>query len=169
MIVQDRGRLATLLVTAGAIGALAVAFIAQYGFGLEPCTVCYWQRWPYAMTGLLGVLALMPAVGPRERRVVLMHLALLLAIDAGIALYHVGVEQHWQPWLPGPTGCTGGVGAISINDLAAALNKPSHPSCDTPAFTLGGISLAGFNFILALGLTAIASIAVAKRDWWRLG
>src|SRR4051812_42160702 len=56
MAVQDRGSLATALVTAGAIGALAVAFIAQYGFRLEPCTVCYWQRAPYAMTGLLGLL-----------------------------------------------------------------------------------------------------------------
>jgi disulfide bond formation protein DsbB len=165
-VAQDRGLLATVLVTAGAIGALAVAFIAQYGFGLEPCTVCYWQRAPYAMTALLGLLALMPAVGQRERRVVLMHLALLLAIDAGLAMYHVGVEQHW--WA-GPGFCTGGVGSISINDLSAALNKAAHPSCDAPAFTLGGISIAGFNFIAALALTALATLATFKRDWWRRG
>lgn len=165
-LAQDRGWLATLFVTAGAIGALAAAFTAQYGFGLEPCTVCYWQRAPYAMTALLGLLALMPAVGTRERRVVLMHLALLLAIDAGLAMYHVGVEHHW--W-PGPGFCTGGVGAISIKDLSAALNTVARPSCDTPAFTLGGISIAGFNFIAAAVLTTIALIASRKRAWWSVG
>jgi len=165
-VAQDRGSVATVLVTAGAIGALAVAFIAQYGFGLEPCTVCYWQRAPYAMTGLLGLLALMPAVGARERRVVLFHLVLLLGLDAGLAMYHVGVEQHW--W-PGPGFCTGGVGSISINDLSAALTKAAHPSCDAPAFTFAGVSIAGFNFIAAATLTALALVAALKRDWWRLG
>ena len=102
----------------------------------------------------------------RERRVVLFHLVLLLGIDAALAMYHVGVEHHW--W-PGPEFCTGGVGAISIQDLSAALNKPAHPSCDTPAFTIAGISLAGMNFILASALTAFALIAAIKRDWWQIG
>jgi disulfide bond formation protein DsbB len=165
-VAHDRGWVATALVTAGAIFALAAAFTAQYGFGLAPCTVCYWQRAPYAMTGLLGLLALMPAVGARERRVVLFHLVLLLGIDAGLAMYHVGVEHHW--WA-GPAFCTGGAGAISINDLAAALTKSSRPSCDAPAFTLGGISIAGYNFILALALTAFALFASLRRDWWQRG
>ena len=119
------------------------------------------------MIGLLGLLALLPAVGPRERRIVLFHLVGLLALEAGLALYHVGVEQHWQPWLPGPTACTGGVGGISLDDLSAALSRPAGPSCDTPALVIGGLSIAGLNFILASALTGLALVAGLKRDWWR--
>ncbi len=165
-ITQDRGWQASAAVTIGAVAALAAAFTAEYGFGLLPCTVCFWQRVPYAMTGLLGALSLMPAVPPRERRVVLFHLVGLLAIDAGLAFYHVGVELHW--W-PGPSYCSGGGRAgISLGDLAAALGKAGSPSCDQPTYLFGGpVSMAGYNFILASLLTAFALVAALKKAWWR--
>jgi disulfide bond formation protein DsbB len=162
----DRGWQASALVTLGAVAALAAAFTAEYGFGLLPCTVCFWQRVPYAMTALLGALSLMPAVAQRERRVVLFHLVGLLAIDAGLAFYHVGVEVHW--W-PGPAYCSGGGGAgISLGDLAKALGKAGSPSCDQPTYLFGGpISIAGYNLMLASLLTAFALFAALKKDWWR--
>lgn len=165
-ITQDRGWLASAVVALGAAAALAAAFTAEYGFGLMPCTVCFWQRVPYAMTALLGALSLMPAVPSRERRVVLFHLVGLLAIDAGLAAYHVGVELHW--W-PGPTYCSGGGRAgVSLGDLAAALGKAGSPSCDQPTYLFGGpISMAGYNLMLASLLTAFALIAALKKDWWR--
>ena len=38
--------------------ALANAYIAEYGFGLEPCILCLYQRVPYAVAGVLGLAAL---------------------------------------------------------------------------------------------------------------
>lgn len=165
-LTQDHGWQASAVVTIGAIAALAAAFTAEYGFGLLPCTVCFWQRVPYAMTALLGALSLMPAVAPRERRVVLFHLVGLLAIDAGLAFYHVGVEVHW--W-PGPTYCSGGGGAgVSLSDLMSALGKAGSPSCDQATYLFGGpISIAGYNLILASLLTAAALFAALKKAWWR--
>lgn len=167
-IVADRGWQASAVVTFGAIAALAAAFTAEYGFGLLPCTVCFWQRVPYAMTALLGALSLMPAVPTRERRVVLFHLVGLLAIDAGLAFYHVGVELHW--W-PGPSYCSGGGRAgVSLGDLMSALGKAGSPSCDQPTYLFGGpISMAGYNLILASLLAAFALKAALKRDWWYRG
>ncbi len=163
---NDRGWQASALVTVAAVAALAAAFTAEYGFGLLPCTVCFWQRVPYAMTALLGALSLMPAVGSRERRVVLFHLVGLLAIDAGLAFYHVGVEIHW--W-PGPTYCSGGGSSgISLDALASALGKSGSPSCDQPTYLFGGpISMAGYNLILASLLTAFALFAALQKSWWR--
>lgn len=165
-LMEDRGWRASALVTFGAIAALTAAYTAEYGFGLLPCTVCFWQRVPYAMTMLLGALSLMRAVGSRERRVVLFHLVGLLAIDAGLALYHVGVELHW--W-PGPTYCSGGGHAgVSLGDLAAALGKAGSPSCDQPTLLFGGpISMAGYNLVFASLLTAFALTAALKKEWWR--
>jgi len=39
-------------------GALAVAYVAQYGFDLWPCQLCWVQRTPYVGTLLIGGLAL---------------------------------------------------------------------------------------------------------------
>lgn len=164
-LTQDRGWQVTALVTFGAVAALAAAFTAEHGFGLLPCTVCFWQRVPYAMTALLGALALMPAVGPRERRIVLFHLVGLLAINAGLAFYHVGVEHAW--WA-GPSYCSGGAGGVSLNDLAAALGKSGSPSCDKPTFLFGGpISIAGYNLVLTSLLAAIALTGALKKSWWQ--
>ena len=37
-----------------------LALVAQYGFDLWPCTICYWQRVPYGFTIFMVVLAAMP-------------------------------------------------------------------------------------------------------------
>ena len=90
----------------------------------------------------------------------------MLAIDAGVAFYHIGVESHW--WA-GPSYCSGGgSGGVSLNDLASALGKASHPSCDQPTYLFGGpISMAGYNFMLAMVLAAFALAAALRKDWWR--
>ena len=164
-LTQDHGWQISALVTFGAVAALTAAFTAEHGFGLLPCTVCFWQRVPYAMTALLGLLSLMPAVGARERRVVLFHLVGLLAIDAGLAFYHVGVEHLW--WA-GPSYCSGGGGGgVSLGDLAGALGKSGNPSCDKPTFLFGGpISMAGYNLILASLLTVAGLGGALKKSWW---
>ena len=72
---------------------------------------------------------------------------------AGIALYHVGVEQHW--WA-GPTACGGG-GQVpgSLAELGRMMNQPV-PRCDEPAWSLFGISMAGYNVFFSLILAAAA-------------
>ncbi|HEY9164284.1 MAG TPA: disulfide bond formation protein B, partial [Magnetovibrio sp.] len=42
-----------LLAAVGA-GALVMAYVAQYGFDLEPCILCLYQRIPYALVAILG-------------------------------------------------------------------------------------------------------------------
>ena len=48
-----RGLLASqtsvLLVALASTIALAVAFVGQYHFELQPCVLCIYQRWPYAI------------------------------------------------------------------------------------------------------------------------
>ena len=35
------------------------ALVSQFGFGLHPCEMCYWQRWPHQAAIVLAVLALL--------------------------------------------------------------------------------------------------------------
>jgi disulfide bond formation protein DsbB len=78
-------------------------------------------------------------------------------------MYHAGVEMHW--W-KGPTACTGGLGTVSIDDLTSALNKPSHPQCDEPAFMFMGISMAGYNFVASVILALMTLGAALRKEWW---
>ncbi len=163
-IIPDKGLAATAAITAASAAILATVYIAQYGFGLWPCSLCYVQRVPYALVVVFGALSLMPAVDSRSRRIVLFHLFALLLFNSGYALYHTGVEFHW--WA-GPDTCTGGAVPGSVDELTAALSKPGNPRCDEPAFLFLGISMAGYNVFAALVLAGASLGAALRKDWWR--
>jgi disulfide bond formation protein DsbB len=151
------------LATGAALAALCVAWLAQYGFGLAPCELCYWQRYGYWAAIALGVVAILQPAGTPRRRVALWLLALAFLATAGIALFHVGVEQHW--W-QGTAGCAGAstVGLTPQELEQAILNAPVV-RCDEPAWTMFGLSMAGYNIIYALMLAAFAARgALRSRD-----
>lgn len=138
------------LATGAAIAALCIAWIAQYGFGLAPCELCYWQRYGYWAAIAIGLVAIFMPARSVARRILLWLLALAFFVTAGIALFHVGVEQKW--W-QGLTTCTGDLGgAVSTQDILDAIENAPIVRCDEPAFVLFGISMAGYNLILALAL-----------------
>ncbi len=163
MTEPNTGKLATAAVTAAAAAILATVYTAEYAFGLLPCALCYGQRVPYFAIVLIGALSLMPAVDARTRRVVLFHLVGLLVLAAGLGVFHAGVEYHW--W-QGPITCTGRAGAVSMDDMMSALGQRGGPMCDEPAFTLFGISLAGFNALAATALAAFSIFAGTRKHWW---
>lgn len=136
--------------------ALAAAYAGQYLFGLQPCVLCLYQRVPFAVAVVLGGLALLPAVGRGGRAGLLALAGLALLVNAGIAVFHTGVEQHW--WA-GTEACAGGAGGgvESVQDLLAAMAKPVEARCDEPPWSLFGITMAMMNvpFSLALGVLAL--------------
>ena len=83
---------APLVLLLASLGALAVAYTAEYGFGLDPCALCLYQRVPYAVVAVLALSAMVFPADP-WRRVALAIAGMALVVGAGIALYHVGVEQ----------------------------------------------------------------------------
>lgn len=138
------------LATGAAIAALCVAWIAQYGFGLAPCELCYWQRYGYWAAIAVGLVAIFMPAQSAARRALLWLLALAFLVTAGIALFHVGVEQKWWQGLATCSGDLGG--AASTEDILSAIENAPIVRCDEPAFVLFGISMAGYNLILALAL-----------------
>lgn len=127
---------------------LGSAFTFQL-FGYPPCDLCWWQRYPYM--AIMGVsLLAMTILKNMPQRVLLLALALLFLTDAGIAGFHVGVEQRW--W-EGLSTCSS---FVSITDdvnaaLESIMNAPLV-RCDEIAWSLFGISMAGYNMLIALGM-----------------
>ncbi|MDP6705550.1 MAG: disulfide bond formation protein B [Alphaproteobacteria bacterium] len=155
----DRPATSPFLILAASAGALGAAFIAQYGFGLEPCVLCIYQRWPFAIVIVVAAAALLLVRGGRSPAWALALAGLVFAANAAIAGYHVGVEQHW--W-QGTAECTGTSGAATLAELKAQILAAPLVRCDEVAWSLFGVSMAGYNVLASAALAAF-SLAMAKR------
>ena len=150
---------APLLVLAS-VAVLGTAYTFQY-FGYEPCTLCWYQRYPYMAVILLSGLAWVLSRGKDgpDNLILLLVAASIAALflNSGIAVFHVGVEQKWWEGLP---SCGGGSGSdASIEDLLQQMQSIKLVRCDEPAWTLFGISMAGYNVAIALGLGLFGLLA----------
>lgn len=134
---------------AAAVIALGTAYIAQYAFGYDPCVLCLYQRVPYAIIGVIGILTLF-FIEPEKMHWVVLFSTIVLLIGAGIAFYHVGVEQKW--WIS-IAPCGGGTGGISTTqDLLRDLQGKPPASCGDAEWTLFGVSMATYNVAVSLAL-----------------
>lgn len=161
-----RRDLRVLGVLTAALGAamLAGAFAFQYLGGLDPCVLCVYQRWPWAAAIVLGVLAAVLSRRAGYARIALALAALAMLIGAGIAGFHVGVEQHW--WA-GTAECGGVTGkAQTIEELKAQLMATPVTRCDEVAWSLLGVSMAGWNLIIsaAAGVLLAWQLLSSKRS-----
>lgn len=150
-------RLATAQKLALAAPALLLggAYLAQYGFGLYPCEMCWWQRYPHFAALALGLLSL--AIAPKRVWVALAGLAIL--VSGLIGGFHAGVEYGW--W-EGITRCALTADQTTGNALDNILAAPLV-RCDAAPWTLFGISLAGFNFLFS-SAAGIAILFLAAKE-----
>ncbi len=157
----DHRRFAILIAAGGSAAILLGAFAFQYLGGLAPCQLCIWQRWPHAAAIGIGILALILTRGILGRILPLVGSLAALA-SAAIGAFHVGVEQKW--W-EGLASCTAGsISGISTSDL---LNPDvavgAVVRCDAIAWSMFGISMAGWNVILS-ALLAMIWVAAYRRS-----
>jgi disulfide bond formation protein DsbB len=139
------------------LGALGFQYLAR----LPPCEMCMWQRYPHIAAAIIGIgSALLLSSGIVDRRtgaVLVAITALLIATSGVLGVYHAGVEWHW--W-PGPTSCTGSAYRFQGTlDLTAPMIR-----CDAAAWRLFGLSLAGYNALISLGIAAGAFVLLARSE-----
>ncbi|MFM6932896.1 MAG: disulfide bond formation protein B [Novosphingobium sp.] len=147
----EKARWISLLVPAGLLGG---AYISQYGFGLFPCEMCWWQRYPhFAAIGLALI-----SFGFKGARWPVPLAALAVLVSGLIGGFHAGVENGW--W-EGFTRCTSMVEKGS-DPLAAVLAAPIT-RCDEIQWSLFGISLAGFNFLISTAGALVALVLLGRR------
>ncbi len=132
-------RTVPLVILVAGTALVGGALLFQYVGGLQPCELCLYQRWPYYTVIVLSALAL-AAGRPGVTAAVTGLAALAFIIGAGLAFYHVGVEQLW---FAGPGACTGVSAATgSIEDFRARLMAQQPVRCDEPQWALPRRSLA---------------------------
>ena len=149
--------LAARLLLAANVGSLLFALTMQYGFGVQPCILCLWQRVPYGV-GAVAALGILLAKPYGRHSVVLLGLtAAAYLVGMGLAIFHTGVELHW--WV-GTSGCAvEPLHGSSPADLREALLKTVVPRCDQISWTILGFSMANLNIVLSLALAFFAGAA----------
>jgi disulfide bond formation protein DsbB len=145
-------------VIAASIAALASALTAQYGFGLEPCVLCQYQRIPYwagAGTALVAVL-----VPTSDRAGIALAIAFIFACGAALAVYHFGVEQKW--WHAATACAVQGGLPMSFESFRAGPLTPIAKPCDAVDWTVFGISITAYNAAASATLAVLAALAAPR-------
>jgi disulfide bond formation protein DsbB len=162
---DDSIRLPALLIAAIAAATILGAFIFQYGFGYRPCPLCLDQRIAYYVSIPLALMLALGAGYGASRKVMMLGfaaIAVAMAINVVLAAYHSGIE--WQ-WWAGPAECSGPLNSLGgTGGLLQQLNTVRVVRCDEAAWRFLGLSLAGYNALISLALTALAAIG-AKRSF----
>lgn len=145
-------------VSALSFTALAAAFTSEV-FGLEPCILCVYQRYPYAIAMFLGLIGLALRKNSKAVGAILALCSLLFLGNSALAFYHSGVELHW--WDSFSESCT--IFQFDTEKQSLLENILSTPlgHCDQIAWKdpVLGWSMANHNVVVCLLLAKFCSLA----------
>lgn len=146
-------------VAGSALAVLAGAFAFQHVGGLDPCPLCIWQRWPYAIGAAVLLIALW--LRPPAAAAAALLAGLIFAGGAGLSAWHAGIEWGW--WT-GPAACAGRMdpATLSAAELLQRLEATAAVRCDAAPWRLGGLSLAGWSAVILAGLGATTVLAARR-------
>ena len=151
-----------ILVLAASVAVLGGVLVSQYWGGLAPCELCVLQRWPWVVSIVISAIGI--RVSSRlGLSWVALTLAAVFAVSTALAFYHVGVERHW---FAGPSACTAAATAAdTVEELKAHILGQMPVRCDEPAWSLWGISLAGWNLLasVVMGGSCLAAFSRLRR------
>lgn len=150
------------------LAMLGAAHAFEKFAGLAPCNLCLKQREVYwAAVAIAGAATFWAVISRSSRgtpRIASFLLAAVFVTGAITAGYHAGGELHWWKL---PATCSGGDPlAFDLSDLTALAQGTGEmkpiTSCGEVPWSLLGISMAGWNFLISAAL-AIVSLLAAKR------
>ena len=132
-------RQAAIAIAVVGAAALLGAWFFQYVIGLAPCPLCLEQRIAYYFAVPLASLVMLGiSVGATPKVIQLAFFAIALGMlwNAGLGVYHSGVE--WK-WWPGPQECTG-ADFLKRQRSARAAQRAALVRCDEAQWRFLGLS-----------------------------
>lgn len=140
---------------------LGFAYYVQYYLRIDPCAMCFTQRYLFMAAIALSLLTIIfIAEFPGFRYLA----ALALLANLSFSAYHVGVEQKW--W-SGPSTCTGSTCSVAnlspeeaLAKLKSHLSQKKFVPCDQVSWRIFGVPATVWNtlfltFLLIVALTDI--------------
>jgi len=139
---------------------LAGAYGFEYIGGLEPCDLCWPQR--YAHMAILGLSGAGLLLKTALRNAFAWGTVIVLDVSILAAGYHAGVEQKW--W-KGPDTCTSD-GLAQSTDMDALFDSMMNAKmilCDEIPWDMFGISMAGYNFLISFAVAQFVTFALVYK------
>jgi disulfide bond formation protein DsbB len=156
---------AALIIFAASLATLLGAWFFQLAVKLPPCPLCLEERLPYYIVIPLSLAVAIAALARAPLSLVAVGLAAILVamlVSAGLGAYHAGVE--WRFW-PGPADCTGPITDFTVKGpLLDQLRSIQVVRCDEAAWRFLGVSLAGYNVLVSIALSAVAASGLIMRN-----
>lgn len=148
-----------VLATATILGALAFEHLGGY----PACPLCLQERYAYYFAVPAAAVAYVAALyyANGVARILLALIALGFIVNAGLGVYHAGIE--WK-WWEGPVTCAGGT-PIEWGEggLAEQLENAHVIRCDEASWRFLWLSFAGWNAVISAFLAAIAAYGASQR------
>ena len=139
--------------------ALITAYFIQYILNHEPCNLCLIERIPYLATIILTSLIF---ILNKYEKIISLIVGLFFIFGTVVSFYHFGIEQGF---FNESLVCdlSNSNKATSAQDLLKQLEKKTV-SCKDVTFKILGLSLATFNTIISIIISAIMLKIVINYD-----
>jgi disulfide bond formation protein DsbB len=156
-------RTASAVVFAVALATILAALAFEHLGGYAPCPLCLQQRYAYYFAVPAAALAFFFAQGhaTSAARALLIAIAVAFLVNAGLGVYHSGVEWKW--WLGPDTCATGATSDLSALSVAEQLANVQVVRCDEAAWRFLGLSFAGWNAVASAFLAGVAAWGAARK------
>ena len=155
-----RANVANYIVGLACCLVLATAYAFEYLANLQPCVLCIYQRIPYTVAIGLMLVAAILRKNSQFNLILFIATSVVFAIGSAIAIFHIGVEQQlWQ----GTPGCGNFINTDSVEALRKQLLAQPIVRCDEVPWSLFGISMAGYNFLISSSLLLYSLLIVFQR------
>ncbi|MDH5722099.1 MAG: disulfide bond formation protein B [Alphaproteobacteria bacterium] len=143
--------------------ALAAAFGSEIFLGLEPCILCVYQRYPFAIVMFVSFVIL--AVFRKSDKVIRIGLvlcAIVMLVNSGIASYHTGIEQHWWEMTE---SCDFNISKDENETWLENIMSRPMGRCDEIPWQdpFIGLSMANYNIGFCFGLFLLCLISAALK------
>jgi len=165
-------RLVFFLVFVLCAGLLGVAFYMQYVMGLEPCPLCWLQRFGFMAAGLVSLLAALHGPGDVGTRIY----GFLMVVGSGAGLAVAG-RQLWLQSLPADQvpACGPSVEYMLealpwMEVLTTALRGTGD--CAVVSWQFLGLSIPGWTsvfFVMVIIVGLVLMFRTPKRSGWISG
>ena len=146
--IKNKFTLNTVLIFS--VFALITAYFIQYILNHEPCNLCLIERIPYfAAIILISLIFILN----KFEKIISLIVGLFFIFGAAVSFYHFGIEQgFFSESLVCDLGNSNK--ATSARDLLKQLEE-NTVSCKDVTFRILGLSLATFNTIISIIISAI--------------
>ena len=131
------------------LSSICYAFFVEYVLSYKPCILCKYQRVPYILALIIGLIGF---VKPSNKRV-FFFIFLTFLISMTLSGYHVGIEQELYQSI---FNCSDdNLSILEEGKLLESLNV-INPDCRNVNFAVFGVSLATINFVLSFVISSVS-------------